>query len=233
MIDIHCHMLFDVDDGSPSIEESLKMLREARNQGIETVILTPHYRHGMFAYPTERIERNYAQLKALGEQIGVQLHLGCEYHVNSEICDAFSSGRCHTLADGRYILTEYSHASEYTYLVQMTREVMMHGYIPILAHVERYGCLTEDEERIASLREMGAWIQVNADAVLGLEGRGPKKFCKNLLQEELVDVIASDSHGIQKRACHMRKCYDYISKKYDPDYAGKLMQDNPAVILSK
>lgn len=231
MIDIHCHALFGVDDGSQSYEESVEMLKEAKSQGIEAVILTPHYRHGMFAYPREQIEEHFARLQEAGEQMGMALYLGCEYHVNSQICEAFSTGRCHRLADKRYILTEYSHVTEYPYMVQMTREVMMHGYIPVLAHVERYGCLVEDPERVAALREMGAWIQVNADAVLGMEGRGPRKFCKLLLQEGQVDVVASDSHGIGKRACHMRKCFQYIEKKYGADYATQLMCDNPAEIL--
>ena len=92
MIDMHCHLLYGVDDGSPTIEESVKMLVEAKNQGIEKIILTPHYRHGMFAYPKEKIEENFEKLKPYGEKLGIQIYLGTEYHVNSQIVDAFQSG---------------------------------------------------------------------------------------------------------------------------------------------
>lgn len=230
MIDMHCHLLFGVDDGSPTIEESVKMLVEAKNQGIDKIILTPHYRHGMFAYPKEKIEENFEKLKPYGEKLGIQIYLGTEYHVNSQIVEAFQSGRCHTLADTRYVLTEYAHHSEYTFIKQMTQELIHHGYRPIIAHVERYGCMVEDVGRASELQEMGALIQSNADAVLGLEGHGPKKYCKKLLKEGRMDMIASDSHGIEKRTCNMAKCFAYVGKKYGAEYANELFAEKPAEI---
>ena len=84
-----------------------------------------------------------------------------------------------------------------------TNEIQ-HGIqkIPVFAHVERYGALA-DLQMAEELRNLGAWITVNADAVLGLEGMGPKKYCKKMLKAECVDAIASDSHGIKNRANHM------------------------------
>ena len=98
--------------------------------------------------------------------------------------------------------------------------------------MERYGCLTEDIELVSQLREMGALIQNNADAVLGLEGRRTKKFCKKLLKNKLTDVIASDSHGIKNRVCNMQKCYEYVAKKYTENYADRLFADNPWQIIN-
>ena len=74
-------------------------------------------------------------------------------------------------------------------------------------------------------------IQMNADAILGLEGWGSKRYCKKMLQEELVDLVASDSHGIAERVNHMRKCYEAIAKKFGEDYAKELMHDNPIKIF--
>ena len=116
------------------------------------------------------------------------------------------------MAGSRYVLCEYSHDSEYAYIYQMTQELVLHGYIPVFAHVERYGALA-DLQLAEELRNLGAWITVNADAVLGLEGMGPKKYCKKMLKAECVDAIASDSHGIKNRANHMGKCYELIEKK--------------------
>ena len=134
------------------------------------------------------------------------------------------------MADTRYVLTEYAHHSEYTFIKQMTQELIHHGYRPIIAHVERYGCMVEDAERASELQEMGALIQSNADAVLGLEGHGPKKYCKKLLKEGWIDMIASDSHGIEKRTCNMAKCYAYVGKKYGAEYANELFAEKPAEI---
>lgn len=231
MIDIHCHLLYGVDDGAKTMEESVAMLEEAKAQGISAIILTPHYRHGMFAYPKEQIEEHYRLLEPYAQKLGIYLALGTEYHVNSHIVEALDSGRCRTMAGSRYVLCEYSHDSEYTYMYQMTQELILHGYVPVLAHVERYGALA-DLQLVEELRNLGAWITVNADAVLGLEGMGPKKYCKKMLKAECVDVIASDSHGVRQRANHMAKCYEFIEKKFDKAYAGQLFVTNPKKILA-
>ena len=231
MIDIHCHLLYGVDDGAKTIEESVAMLEEAKAQGVSAMILTPHYRHGMFAYPKEEIEEHYRILEPYAQKLGIYLALGTEYHVNSHMVEAFDSGRCRTLASSRYVLCEYSHDSEYTYIYQMTQELILHGYIPVFAHVERYEALA-DLDAVEELRNLGAWITVNADAVLGLEGMGPKKYCKKMLKAEYVDAIASDSHGIKKRANHMGKCYELIEKKFSSEYADQLFVTHPAKILT-
>ena len=151
--------------------------------------------------------------------------------LNSHIVEALDSGRCRTMAGSRYVLCEYSHDSEYAYIYQMTQELVLHGYIPVFAHVERYGALA-DLQLAEELRNLGAWITVNADAVLGLEGMGPKKYCKKMLKAECVDAIASDSHGIKNRANHMGKCYELIEKKFGREYADQLLVNHPAKILT-
>lgn len=232
MIDIHCHLLYGVDDGAKTIEESVEMLEEAKRQGIMGIILTPHYRHGMFAYPREEIDEHFQLLRPYAEKLGIYLALGTEYHVNSQIVEAMDSGRCRTLAGSRYVLCEYSHDSEWSYIYQTTQEMVLHGYVPVLAHAERYVALA-DPDMADELRRLGAWITVNADAVLGLEGMGSKKYCKKMLKAELVDAIASDSHGIKSRAFHMQKCYELVAKKFGEDYAKQLFVMHPARILER
>lgn len=226
-------MLYGVDDGAKTIDESVGMLKIAHEQGIEAVILTPHLRHGMFSHPLDKIEEHYKKLKPYADECGIDLRLGTEYHVASDIVESFKSGRCHTLADSQYILTEYSSVSEFSFMLNMTKEVIFAGYIPVIAHVERYGCLVDDPDNVEELRGMGAFIQVNADAVLGIDGRGAKKYTRLLLKHGLVDFIASDSHGTKTRACNMKKCYDVVSKKYGKDYADKIMEINPSKIINK
>lgn len=231
MIDIHCHLLYGVDDGSKSLEESVEMLKIAKKQGITGIILTPHLRHGMFKHPLEKIERHYKKLMPYANKLGIELKLGTEYHVATDMIDAFHGGLCHTLADTQYILTEYSHSSEYSFVYKMTREAIFAGYIPVIAHVERYECLS-DISRIEDLQELGALIQVNADSVLGIAGRHFKRYTKKLLKAGLVDVIASDSHGTKERVCNMKKCYEYVAKKFGDDYAQEIMQTTPENIIN-
>lgn len=231
MTDIHCHLLYGLDDGAQSIEDSKKMLDCAGKQNITDIILTPHWRRGMFRYDLERADRHFSELKDYAVQTGINIYPGAEYHVDKDIIDSIKNGKVHTLADGKYVLTEYSHDSEFSYIKWMTRELMYNGYIPVIAHVERYLCMTDDFGNMDELKNMGALIQVNADSVAGIDGRTLKKLCKQMIKEELIDVIASDCHNTGARACHMAECYKYLNKEFDEATAVKLMQDNPSKIL--
>ena len=232
MIDIHTHLLFGVDDGPKTMELSVEMLKAAKAQGIEAMILTPHYRHGMFAYPKEKIEENFEELEKVAEEIGIDIYLGTEHHVNSMMLEYIETGRVHTLADTQYVLAEFKHDTEFDYIAKSIRDLLRNGYIPIVAHVERYMCMHEDLNRVDWLRDVGAMVQVNANAVLGLDGFRAKGFTKKLLKYGYVDFIASDSHDMDKRANNLGKCREYLmKKKYDERYIDKIMRRNAIEIL--
>lgn len=232
IIDIHNHRLFGVDDGAETLEDSIHMLQDAKRQEIEKIILTPHYRRGMFAYPTGVIEENFIKLKEKAGELGMELFLGCEYHVNSDIVKNLQSGRCKTLAESDYVLTEYSYQTEYSYIAEQTQHLLSCGYFPVIAHVERYQCLQKKPVLCKELADMGALIQINADSVLGLDGFSAKQFCRKLLKKGWADIIASDAHNRSDRACNLKECRVYTEKKYGSDYAALLFYDNPMRILS-
>lgn len=231
-IDIHNHTLFGVDDGAETMEDSLAILKDMKRQGACGVIFTPHYRHGMFNYPLERIQTHFEELKDVAKDLELELHLGCEYHVNRDIIDAFQSERCLPLAGSDYVLTEYSQVSEYSFMVEQTHRLLSCGYFPVIAHVERYACLLKKPALCAELANMGALIQINADSVLGLDGRAAEKFCKKLLKHEWADIIASDTHDMDERACHMAECKMHVEKKYGAEYAHTLFVTNPKRIIN-
>lgn len=233
MIDIHCHLLFGVDDGPEKIEQSIAMLEEAQKQGITNIILTPHYRRGMFKFDGNLVLHNKEALELHAKQLGITLHLGTEIHVNGDILEYLEEKKVLTLADSEYVLTEYGYDTEYSYIFKMTQELLRHGYIPVIAHVERYRCLVEKPQHLDELKEIGALIQVNAAAILGQEGWKTKQYCKKILRQEWVDFVASDSHDMKKRICYLEKCYDYLTKKYSEKLAYRLMIKNPKKILSR
>lgn len=231
-IDIHNHTLFGVDDGPDDIQESIVMLKEAASQGIRKMILTPHYRHGMFRYSLEDVEQNFTELKtrAEAEHIGITLYLGCEYHVDSDILEHIQGGRVHTLADTDYVLTEYSHSTSYADMKRYTHELIAAGYQPVIAHIERYECIGNKPQLAKELSEMGALIQINADSTLGIDGKYLEKICKKLLKIKVADIVSSDAHGIKDRANHMERCYQYICKKFGESYAVDLFYTKPNTI---
>lgn len=230
MIDIHSHILYGADDGPEYIEESVEMLKDAKAQGVTAMIATPHYRHGMFSYAKNTVEQHFACLKSEAKKIGIELYLGTELHIDSMSVDHVESGRCHTLADTPYVLMEYKYDTPFPYIRESVQGMLRHGYVPVVAHVERYACM-EKRSNVEFLREIGAMIQVNADAIIGKDGFRAKMYTKKLLKEALVDFVASDSHGIQKRKSHMEKCQEYLYKRYDDRYVEKILEKNAEEIL--
>lgn len=232
MIDIHCHLLFGVDDGPGKIEESIAMLRIAQEQGVTNIILTPHYRRGMFRFDGNLVLENMKALEPHALELGIKLHLGTEVHVNGDILEYLEEHKVFTLADSEYVLTEYGYDTEYSYIFKMSHELLRHGYIPVIAHVERYACLVNNPKHLEELQEIGVMIQCNAAAIIGEEGWATKQFCKKALKAGWVDFVASDSHDTRKRICYMEKCYNYLAKKYDEKLAYRLMIKNPKKIIA-
>lgn len=232
MVDIHCHLLYGVDDGASSFQVSTIMLDEAAAQGVSNIILTPHYRKGMFSYNNEKIAANYETVKQVAESKGIKLYLGCEYHADSDMIPYLREGRVKTLAGSDYVLVEYSHDSTYLQVRNSLEELISNGYIPVIAHAERYRIIQKGSATVMQFREMGAKIQLNADSILGLEGVLLKRVCKRLLKNSLADIVASDGHGMLVRKINLSECRNYIAKKYGEEYAEKLFVTNPGKIIA-
>lgn len=232
MIDIHCHALYGVDDGAKDLEESLAMLKEAKGQGIQALVLTPHLRHGMFPYPKERILSHFETLKAKAEPLGLTLYLGCEHHASSAMVKELAEGSCLTLAGGDYVLAEFSYGDSFAAIRAKTGELMANGYLPVIAHAERCGCFQKDPEGCRELAAAGACIQLNADSILGLAGKAEEKLSRKLIKKGWGHLIASDAHGMRERACHLKECQSLVSRKYGEAAARRLFYENPKKIIT-
>ena len=231
MIDIHCHVLCGVDDGAPDYPTSQAMIDRMAAEGITSAIATPHYRHHMFSYPKQKIEEEYQKLTEYASSKGIRLHPGCEYHVSHDIFEHIESGRVHTLADTSYVLTEYSYADSLDRILNYTQELIMRGWKPIIAHAERCEVFQRKPRLAIEAADAGAGIQVNANSILGIDGRTVKKTSRKLLDLEIVDYIASDAHDLNERAGHMEECFTFIRKKHGEDTAHNLFVKNPGRIL--
>jgi len=231
IIDVHCHILSGVDDGAKTLEESKKMLEMEYAQGVRTIIATPHYRRHMFQYSKEKVEEQYKQLQEVAAKVGdgLKLVLGCEYYAEQDMVERLNNDKCYTIAGTRHVLTEFSSATEYSFMRECIYALISNGYIPIIAHVERYVALKKNQ--IKELVELGALMQLNADSILGKKGHKVKKFCQNMMKEDLLNFVGTDAHGIRERAPRIAKCARYVEKKMGQDYAQKIFINNPAEIL--
>ena len=234
MADIHCHILPYVDDGAEQKEESRKLLRMQYKQGVRTVCCTPHLRKGMFETPDEEIIEQFERFKERAGDLRkrMRFYLSREYHCDSAFVSRLERDKVIPLGNSRFLLTEMSSRYSEQQIFDYVDIVLKCGYRPLIAHVERYPALTKSTLQIQDLIDMGALIQMNASSILAREGIKQAAWCKKLLKEGLVHVVASDAHDSETRPPEMDRVANYLERKVGEEYARELLRTNPMTILA-
>ena len=229
MIDIHAHILPEIDDGSKSIDDSLKMLKDEAEAGVTDVILTPHYRSD-FCVPAEKVKKVFADFKQAANDSGlnVNLYLGQEIFANSSLYGDLERGEVLPMNGTGYVLVEFSPAY-YQDISEFVYGLIARGYTPIVAHLERYPFA--DEDMAKEIKAVGALIQINA---YSLSADAPRRLRKKMLKyvrSGIVDFVASDVHSI--RTNYMKETYEFVAKKAGADVAERLFVSNPRKIIGR
>ena len=214
MIDIHTHIIPNVDDGSHSLEESLAMIKHEIDIGVDTIIATPHHIYKRYEKSVEEINKRFNELKEAVEKenLPIKLYLGqeiCYTHREDQLA-MLKNGELLTLNKTNRVLLEFSFTREPEDLLDIIYNYSISGYQIIVAHVERYEWMTLD--KVVALRNEGALIQINSDAIVGKTTWKEKRFVKKLLKKGLVDFVASDTHSF--RPSTLDKSYKKVK---DPD----------------
>lgn len=238
MIDIHSHIVFDVDDGPKTIEDSRTLLEESYRQGVRTIISTSHRRKGMFETPEAKIEENFKQVQELAKEIADDLTVlyGAEIYYTSDILDKLEQEKIPRLAGSQYALIEFSMITPYKEIHTALSNVLRLGVTPVVAHIERYHCLENDEKKVRDLINMGCYTQINSSSVLkpklfGDTYKFMKKRAQFFLEKDLVHFVASDMHNLDPRPPYMQEAYQIISKKYGKSHAEQLFRKNQELLL--
>ena len=231
--DLHCHILFGVDDGAESMEQSLAMLRMEYDAGVRTVYLTPHCRKNMFECPPELRMEHFEQLKACAARQlpGLELRLGCEVYVHMELEHEIRGGTGYTMGDSSFVLLEFPPSAEKRYLIERCRALMSRGCTPIIAHAERCSAIRKDLGLLRTLVDMGVYIQMNAGSITGEEGLAWKWFCKRAMERNLLHFIGSDAHNLRQFKPNLDKCARYLERTMGREYRDQIMIKNPREIL--
>ena len=235
MIDIHTHILPTVDDGANSFEEALDMVAMAAQSGVQALVLTPHSNHdvGYVNYESEHLAALFAKLCAMVKeaQIPIKLFRGMELWASTDIVDKLSYGKLLTLNRTRYALVEFAFDEEPWWIEAILREMISGGYIPIIAHPERYHCVQEEPNHLYEWRKMGAFAQMNKESILGRLGRHTAGIAELLLKHNLFNCVASDAHHAYVRTTDMTELNRYMEKNFPLGYRELLLCDNPSAIL--
>ena len=230
MIDIHSHVLPGVDDGARDTQQAIEMLRIMYDEGIREAILTPHYHRGHMQKDLSTVKSRFDELSyRAGEDdkaSKIKLHLGCELYYYPSAVDWLEEGRVSSMAGSDYVLLEFGYTMEKRAIIEGVSNVVRAGYIPILAHVERYEGLGFKSSNIRELIECGAYIQVNSEAV-GF-GFGAKKFVRRLFKENLVHFVGTDAHDTKGRRPRLKRAAGYIRKHFGEETYRRIFFDNPA-----
>lgn len=215
-VDMHCHCLPGLDDGAHTMEESIKMLKTAYEDGIRTVIATPHFHHRRGNASKNEILESVVRVQ---EEIqkscpDMKIFAGNEIYYSSSVPERISKGELCTLADSKYVLIEFSPEKEYSEMRRAVNAVQAEGVWPVIAHVERYECLVKNPALASELAEMGAYLQVNAAGILGKYGRKEKRMIKKLFSAGDITFVATDAHDTVHRRQELSEAAAYVRKKY-------------------
>ncbi|MED4054184.1 tyrosine protein phosphatase [Niallia taxi] len=232
MIDIHCHILPGVDDGPKTKEESILMAREAVNQGIETIIATPHHRNNTYVNSKKAILRVVDEFNTIlqNEQIPLTILPGQETRIFGEILEDYNKEEILTLNNSNYLFLEFPSSSVPRYAERLLYEIQLEGLNPIIVHPERNKEILDNPNILYNLVKNGALTQVTAASLAGFFGKSIKKFSYQLIENNLTHFVASDAHNIHNRSFKLNEAYDTIEQEYGIDSV-YLFKENAEMIL--
>ena len=240
LIDLHCHTLFGVDDGATDFEVSKKMLEIAYNDGIRAICFTPHFKIHRFE-DDEKIERyntkilqNFETLSEYAKQRfpDLMLCLGNEIMYHNDVCESISSEKCRFLNNSKYVLIEFRpNTSEFDISNSISR-LTRKGFIPVIAHIERYVAFAKSFSFFKEMKDMGAIMQVNAGSITKFKIGRTAALINKALKNHFVDLIATDAHDEKAVIPCLSKALKKIEKRYGENYAKKLFHDNPLSIIN-
>jgi len=235
MTDIHSHILFNVDDGSRTIEESIELLRKMHEIGFKNVILTPHYIEGS-EYNCENKEK-FKKFKKIKDEltkqkININIYLGNEIFINDSINNLIKQNIICTLNNTKYILIELPFHNQIVNLEDIIYELKIKGLIPIIAHPERYTYFQKNYQIIDKFKEEGILFQSNYGSILGYYGKESKKLLKYMLKKKYVDYFGTDIHRTGKTYVidNFKKIEKNIIKITKIDYYNKIKANSNNII---
>lgn len=235
MIDIHAHILPAVDDGAQSLEEALRMIKMAKAGGVNTIVATPHCNvPGAFRnFASAELEARFQELSqaVLQEGISVEIVKGMEIFATEKTVQLLEEGKAWTINHTSYFLMEFDFHADPEVCMMIVEDCLDAGFIPIIAHPERYYFVQGDPEIVYEWYSMGCGIQINKGSVLGRFGRYSYEMAQLFLQHGLVSCVSSDAHSSQQRTPHMYEVKKYLDEHYGVDYRKLVTERNPAKIL--
>lgn len=231
MIDIHCHILPEIDDGPKDWEAATEMVRIAVADGIEHIVATPHANE-QYAFDRARAAAVLERLRETGGK-SLQFSLGCDFHFSFEnVQDALAHPARYTIGATPYLLVEFSDYAISPLSLEVIGKLRQAGLVPVVTHPERNLLMQRSPQEVLRLVECGCPVQVTASSVLGGWGEGARRAALWLLEHDAVHALASDAHSPRHRPPQLSAARDAVAQHVGGDLARVLVEDNPRAIVA-
>ncbi len=232
MIDIHTHILPEIDDGSENIETSIEQLKLMQEVGVEGVVCTPHFLRNNWHNTADIISEKFELLQnAISENnINIKLYQAAEVYLDEKSLQTIKEENFN-IAGTKYVLVETSMQEFPANLYEILFQLVKDGFSPILAHPERYSTICNNIELAEEMMHKNVYLQLNAGSFLGYYGKHIRKTAWKMLERGYVHFVASDNH-CKHNEYPLPLVYDVISKKIDRHTADLLTKTNPIKMLN-
>ena len=228
LCDLHTHVLPGVDDGAPDLDYALQMLRNAAVSDVSLLAVTPHCNGPCGAnYLDAELKARFDRLRRAAADIPVELVLGAEVWVDENLPGLLEAGKIPTINGSRYLLTEFPWNTPGSGFAPMLGQILSLGYVPLVAHPERYAAVCRNPAMVGQWLDMGCHLQLTGGSILGQFGKTAQRTAAFFLKNDLVACVASDAHGVHGRSNFLMDVYDHLAVQYSPVYARILMTDIP------
>ncbi len=234
IIDIHCHILPGIDDGPATIEEAIETIKVAMSQGVRGFVVTPHYHPGRFVVEAQKTRDILEELRyeCKKRNLLVELYEGQECYYYSGLIAELAEENALTMNHTRNVLLEFDPDVSYSMVKSAVRDLKCHGYGVILAHFERYACLSE-KERLVELKNQNVKLQMNFDTISEKGSLFHRNPWRKLIEQGIVDYLGSDCHGMKFRPYQITKACEWIEKQVDDSIIIDMFSHNIQLITKK
>lgn len=232
MIDVHCHLLPGIDDGAQDLSQSLQLIERMQQQGVSRLVCTPHINPPAFANDRQRIQDCFEQHQQAMSSLGVGIAFAAEVRVHADLPFVLDSLPLFYGQDQRFMLLELP-TREFPIATPMICDWLLEqGIRPVIAHPERNHELQQPSKRLA-LKRQGVWFQLTAGSLIGDFGPAAQRAARDMLDQQQVDIVASDSHNLQYRPPKMAAAHAWLCEHYHPDLAETLLHTNPNLMCAR
>lgn len=233
MIDLHCHLLYGIDDGAQTQDQALALARQAVQEGIEYSVLTPHHRNGHYNNYAADIRQATADFQTLldQEQIPLTVFPGQEVRIHEDLLDSIMAGDIQCLdPDQTYLLLEFPTAYIPAYAESLIYDLIHRGMRPVIAHPERNHAIQADPDILLGLIDMGCLSQLTCASYVGHFDKQTQTLSKQLIEANLIHVLSSDAHDLNYRNFFFRQAFDQLKSEFGPTKVDQFINQAKAIV---